>query len=147
MEDKIEHPVAIPADVLDALRADKLPKERCLSQVGSGDRIPASWFTASEIHLHDAALADLIVQPSEADPCMGGADNTSYWVFRKRPEGHQLVLTGRSFGLNIMKTRTNGYRDVRMMVFSPRLGEVGTIFKFNGKKYRPSRNYRIRNPS
>jgi len=41
-----------------------------------------------------------------------------------------------------MTTRTKGYRDIDMGSVTPGLGEVGTIYKFDGKKYRAVRNYR-----
>jgi hypothetical protein len=142
MEDKIERPVTIPEEVLDQLKRDHYVQERCRAKLPSVERIPPSWFAASGIHLHDQTVSDLVIQPSEDDPCIGGANVTRYWVFHNTANGYELVLTDSSFGLDLLKARTNGFRDIRMTAFSPRSGELGTIYRFDGKKYRAVHNYR-----
>ncbi len=142
MEPEMERPVTIPQDVLAILGNAPDVQERCSIKTRSAKPIPPSWFVASELHLHSNSVADLIVQPGEDDPCIGGMNITSYWVFQTLPLGHKLVLTNRSFGLKVMTTRTKGYRDIDMGSVTPGLGEVGTIYKFDGKKYRAVRNYR-----
>src|SRR5258708_39479065 len=60
-EQRVRHPVALPSDVLDVLRKNGEVQRACLKRVGSPDRIPASWFTASQIHLNNDKLPDLVV--------------------------------------------------------------------------------------
>lgn len=131
MEEKPERPVMVPEDVMQILRRDE--SNRSIAQ---GDP-PASWFVASELYLNDDDLPDLIVMP--ANPRLLGANIGPFWVFRKTPQGYQLVLSESAFVLDVLNTRTNSYRDIRLIALTAK--EKFTVtYKFNGSAYRPGRS-------
>jgi hypothetical protein len=108
-EGRIRRPVAIPDDVLQILRKDER-NQRSLAQGQTPADMPASWFVGSTIHLNDDGLPDLVVMA--ANPKLLGANLVPFWIFRNTPQGHQLVLAVNSLGLKVLKTKTNGYRDI-----------------------------------
>jgi hypothetical protein len=136
-EEKIERPVALPADVLQALRRDE-QSQACLAEGQSARDISASWFIASEINLNNDRLPDLIVMAK--NPCLFGANVKPFWVFSNSPRGHRLVLDVSAQGLDVMKIKSNSYRNIR--------AEAATAttllmidFKFDGRKYRARRKW------
>jgi hypothetical protein len=131
VEEKPEHPVAVPEDVLQILRRNE--RNRRLAQ----GEAPASWFVASEIHLNDDDLPDLIVMPS--NPRLLGANIGPFWVFRNTPRGHELVLSESALVLDVLDTRTNSLRDLRLIALSAK--EKFTVtYKFDGTAYQAGRS-------
>src|ERR1043165_648908 len=136
-EEKTEHPVALPADVLQALRRDER-NQTCLAEGRSARDIPASWFVASEIDLNNDRLPDLII--TAKNPCLFGANINPFWVFSNSPRGHRLVLNVSTLGLDVLKTKSNGYRDIRVQAATATTLHT-TIFKYDGRKYRAYRGW------
>jgi len=129
----IREPTKIPADVLSILREDKR-NQTCLGDGESPASITGSWFIGSRIQLSANSDADLIV--TAQNKCLLGANLVPFWVFRKTRETHELVLSTNALGLDVLNTRTNGYRDIR--TGSATAESVRTVnFKFDGKEYRP----------
>src|SRR5690349_14259839 len=58
-EEKVKRPVTIPEAVLKVLQSDER-NQTCLKGEPV-DKMPATWFAASEIHLSQGRSADLIV--------------------------------------------------------------------------------------
>jgi len=139
-EQRVRHPVALPSDVLDVLRKNADVQKACLKRVGSADRIPSSWFTASEINLNNDNLQDLVVMSTSENPCLGGANIVPYWVFRNTRDGHQLVLDISTFNLDILRTKKNGYRDIRTEELTA-VKILRTVYKFKGRRYRAWRSW------
>lgn len=134
MEDEIKYPVPLPNDVLKILREDEYVRARSLKEGESVENITASLFVASEIDLNEDNLPDLVVTGSE-DSNLSGANVTVYWLFRNTPEGHRCVAELNTFGFDILKTKTNGFRDIEASAQT--LEKVFTDFYvFDGKKYR-----------
>jgi hypothetical protein len=131
-EDKIERPVPLPKDVLEILRRDERVSARLAEEDPPNDAFGA-WFVASEIALNDDDLPDLLVQGVE--PHILGANLVPWWVFHKTPKGHALALTVNTLGLEVLKTKTNGYRDIRTNKATAK--EVLTnTYRFDGSTYR-----------
>lgn len=138
VEEKITHPVSVPEDVLQILRRDE-HNQNCLATNASPDKIPASWFVASKIHLNNDNLSDLVV--AAANPCLFGANINPFWVFRNTPQGYKLALSVSTLGLKALNTRTRGFRDIRSDAATG-IEVFTTIFKFNGREYRAQRFWR-----
>jgi hypothetical protein len=132
--DSVRHPVAIPNDVLEILRADKWV-QTCLEKGQSPSEIPADWFAASRIHLsHRQEGLVLVVTYG----CLLGAHSAPYWIFRRTPRGHELILEVSGHGLRLLKSRAGGFREVQ--VYDSNAGyETVLLFKFDGKEYRLSK--------
>ena len=131
-EEEIVHPIPIPKDVLQVLRSNER-NQRLLAKGQTPDEIPASWFVASEINLKDDNMSDLIVMA--AAPRLLGANIVPFWIFRGTTQGHELVLTVSALSLEVLDTKTNGYRDIRTGAATAKSG-YRIIFRFDGKVYR-----------
>lgn len=111
LEAPFERSVALPADVLNVLRADELNQQgfQTCPNRGRLREIPAKWFVASQVTLRDEYT---LVKADNA--CLWGADIGPFWVFRQTSNGYELVVTDRALGLELLPTRTNGYRDIEV---------------------------------
>jgi hypothetical protein len=126
----VERPVPLPEEIVKLLRADDRVS-KCVKSTNVNEA-PTFWFSASEIHLHDKDQVDYVVLP--ADGCLFGANTDPYWVFGKTVRGYDLILRADELGIEILKSKTNGYSDIRGI--SSTAVEVYTVkFKFDGQKY------------
>ncbi|HEX7314732.1 MAG TPA: hypothetical protein VF297_12475 [Pyrinomonadaceae bacterium] len=137
LEEPVARPATIPPDVLRGLGQD----EKVLTCLTSGGgnatvEIPAAWFAASEVHLNGDKLPDLVVKPQNA--CLNGANIGPFWVFRNTGRGYALVLRADTLGLEVLRTRTRGYRNIRLSSATARRVQT-SLLKFDGKTYRAAR--------
>lgn len=137
-EEEVAHPTAVPDDVLQILRNDA-QTHTCLDKNEPPDSVPAAWFAASEIRLNEDELPDLVV--GAANPCLFGANIVPFWIFRKQPEGYELVLRVHTLGLDVLDSKTNGYRDIRT-ASATATHVTTTNFKFDGKEYKARKSWR-----
>lgn len=147
--DPIRRPVKPSVAALQTLSKDKLVAS-CLSIAGlRPEELPGNWFVASEIHLTHLDKLDLIALPGGRLPdtppgeisrnaCLVGANTGGFWVLRKTPRGFELVLSEMAHNLEVLKTRSHGFRDIRLYTISLRSTTIQD-FKFDGKQYRLSR--------
>jgi hypothetical protein len=142
----IRKPVEIPDGALPFLR-DTLSRGtiNCIKNVNglTPEQVPASWFVASEIHLDGPNDIDFIVQPKalgkspSPNGCLFGAHVVPFWVLRNRDGNYDLLLqTGGDF-LQVLDSRTNGYRDVKGIGLTA-VSATSVTFRFDGKKYQAS---------
>jgi hypothetical protein len=135
LEERFTDPSPLPASVLETLQADTSNQqlfENCPTR-GSQHTIPSSWFLAAEVDLKRGDLSGLVVRADNC--CLWGANIGPFWVFRRTNIGYELVLDASALGLELLDTRTNGYRDIRLS--SAFGGEVhSTVFKFIEGRYR-----------
>jgi hypothetical protein len=137
-EETILRPVEIPADVLQILRHDD--RNRRVLKLGESENdIVASWFVASAINLDDNRLPGLIVQ--SANPRLFGANLVPFWVFHKTSKGNELALRIDALRLEVLRTKTNGVRDIR--VSEATANEIiSSYYEFDGTRYEQHRSYR-----
>jgi hypothetical protein len=127
----VKKPAVIPQDVLAALSRDELVRNVLENEDIPAEKIPASWFSASAIHLGNAREVDLIVM--SVGP-VHGANVTMFWIFRPTAYGQELIFTGGGHDLRVKSTRWNGYRDIETLAVT--MQKVSTVFyRFDGKKY------------
>jgi hypothetical protein len=139
-EGRIRRPVTVPDDVLRILRQDERNQRR-LEEGKTPADMPASWFVGSNIHLNDDHLPDLVVMA--ANPRLLGANIVPFWIFHNTPQGHQLGLHTMTLGLKVLKSKTNGYRDISTTEVAA--GEIfDTVYTFNGTEYRMARRSKER---
>ncbi len=126
----VERPVALPEEILKLLRAeDRVAK--CLRSEGLNEA-PASWFVASQVHLHDKDQADYVVLP--VDGCLFGQTTIPFWLFGKTARGYDMILKTDQLGIEVLKSKTNGYLDIKGM--SSTAAESYIVkFKFDGQRY------------
>ena len=136
----VKRPVEVPESVLQILRTD----ERILMCIKDENLTPetvsASWFVGSEVHLDGADEIDLVVLPRLPQKeltehrCLFGANIDPFWVFRKTPQNYELVLSVATHDLDVLGTRSKGYRDIRTYSITAKTIET-TDYCFNGRKY------------
>jgi len=119
-EGDFQEPVPIPADALQPLRQSKSADDsllECAEQEGiPAAEIPASWFVASEIRLSRAPSPDLVVRGERA--CLSGAHIAQFWVLEKSTRGYKVVFRARGDALTILSARTNGYRNLQLVLIT-----------------------------
>ena len=120
----MKNPVALPADVLEALKSDSFASDAFRQEV------PASCFSASAIRL-GPRVDDLIV---EAEGSLRGANVNMFWVFVTTPRGHRLVLKAPAHDLIVENARTHDYRDITMRSATAN-AVTSDNMRFNGKQY------------
>ena len=140
----IEKPSDLPYEALQVL-AKEAGVASCLENQGiSGNKLPSSWFIASEIHLDGQNEVDFVVLPNlESEPqhhpgpavCFLGANTGQFWIIRKTSAGYGLVLSLFTHGLGVLDSRSHGLRDVEAVTVSAN-GETRSLFKFNGEQYK-----------
>jgi len=140
-------PVARPTNLSQAaLRA--LAKDSAVSSClgvenSSRDLPPASWFVASEIHLARADMTDLIVLPVEPpsgmkpapNACFLGPYTTKWWILRKVAEGYEVILTVDAHDIQVIRTKSNGYRDIEAGISSMQETTV-RLYRFDRNCYK-----------
>jgi hypothetical protein len=119
LEEPFENRVAVPAEVLQILRAPKDTDQRdtlnrCAQEDGiSVSEVPDSWFEAAQIALTVGEPRGLVIKAQNA--CLWHAHTGPYWVFRRLATGYQLVFVGEADWLDVKRTRTNEYRDLELV--------------------------------
>jgi hypothetical protein len=123
--DQVQRPVELTRAALDALSTDKRVASCLEHNDMNPEDLPANWFIASEIHLGGADEEDLVVLPHVPLPephagkispnaCLIGAKTAQMWVLRSTETGFQLVLSQLGLGMEVLSTRTNGFRDIQV---------------------------------
>jgi hypothetical protein len=143
-ETVMSKPVQMPKDVVaQMLETDGGRLKECLKQEGQTEADVPKHFTASEVNVNDDGARDLVVQAQSL--CFMGAHLTVWWVFSKVGggfgarvgPGYDLVFTGGGDGLKVLKTATNGFRDIETMSFSGAGTQFSyTVWKFDGGGYK-----------
>ena len=79
-------------------------------------------------------IADETDYPIQANPPLGGANVTSFWIFRVISVDPKLVLFTGALALEIQSRKSNGLNEIRTR--SVTMQHVNTaIYRFNGTKY------------
>jgi hypothetical protein len=137
-EGDFQNPVAIPSSALDPLRGSKNRDDSiqmCAENEGIPvDKIPASWFAASEIRLSRSPDSGLVVRGEHS--CLGGAHIAQFWVLARTTTGYVIVFRGRADALRVLPTRTNGFRDLKLIIVTQAGAYVDEVnFRYRNGQY------------
>lgn len=153
-DEAVRRPASLPEDVLNILRIDKRASI-CEQNEGIAPAgVPASWFTASQIHLAGSDETDLVVRPGtpsdwksgpSPNRCLFGANTIQFWIFSETPSAKLLLSVG-AHDLTVLDTQGKGYRDVEIDV-GGLAGVSTTVFRFDGQRYQPYRHNYTPTPS
>jgi hypothetical protein len=145
-ETVMSRPVNIPKEVTaQLLELDGGRLKECLKGEGQTVADVPKHFTASEVNVNDDGARDLVVQAQSL--CFMGAHLTVWWVFSKAGSGsgarataaYDLLFSGGGDGLTVLKTATNGFRDIETVSFSGAGAQLyTTVWKFDGGGYKAS---------
>ena len=131
-EDGVKKPVPIPKAVLATLKRDEHICNVLEYENISAEKIPASWFSASAIHLNRPDQLDLVVMG--VGP-LRGANVITFWVFAATASGYELVLMAPAHDLTVKNTRWKGYREIELV--SMTAVEMSTVLvRFDGERYK-----------
>jgi len=131
-EDNFPNPVPVPRPVLILLLQDKTVKDSMDRATESERKNPAQLFRAAEIHLRSANEIDLLVVGMTP---IQGADNSWFWVVRSAYKNPMIVLFTTGYSVEVMPSRTNGYRNLLSAWSNPN-GTETRIYKFDGARYK-----------
>ncbi len=136
VEEHPDRPAKIPDEILLLLKRDEQVR-RCLQDSSNGSAKMRTWFQASAVRLSNGGSPDFVVQDSDNAPlCLMGANIAPIWVFRHAGNKYELALKAHTHNLNILRTRSRGYRDIS--IEAPTAVKIlAASYKFNGKRYVP----------
>jgi hypothetical protein len=129
----VEHAVPLPPQVRKALLRTKEVKQALEFASKEQRDDPSQLFEAAEVHLRGSGEADLVV---EGYPPVSGADNAWFWiVLVAHGAPPKIVLWGHADSLEVMTSRTKGYRNIRCSWSSAAGETLEWNYHFNGEKY------------
>jgi hypothetical protein len=130
-DEGVQRAVAIPQSVLDILGNDRGVQDILENADPPLKKPPASWFSASEVHLAGPNEKDLIVVGEE--PVSGG-NTARFWAFRPMLSGYELVLSDSAHDLQVKKKRWKGYREIELSGATA-VEFFSTTFRWDGTRY------------
>ena len=116
----------------------------CVEREEGGVRAAEEGTTVEEVDLNRDGVPEY--QVGLSSPCACGMVNCSIYVYRQSRSGYELILDGTAgLGLEVLKTSSNGYADLRIEARDNAATRSDTTYRFDGKQYRES-NTRLVNP-
>ena len=137
-----EAPKDIRSKLFKQVLADYPDVRECLTNEEGGIRAAEEKTSAYEVDLNGDGVPEYEVGIS--GPCDCGMVNCSIYLYRQTAGGYELSLDGASgLGLEVLKTSSNGYADVRVDARDNAAVQNQTTYKFDGKQYREARSMMI----
>lgn len=122
----------LPNALLEQLKRDNAEVRNIVEQGLLDDSSPNGNFRAERVDLNGDKKPEFIVIPPSL---MAGNSSSPIWVYRQTAKGYQLLLQAAFMEYKVLKTSTNGYRDLQMKYGGNAMGYETNTWKFNGKKY------------
>lgn len=134
-----EAPKDVRSKLFKQVMADHPDVRECVTKEEGGTRAAEANMSAYEIDLNRDGVPEYEVGIS--GPCDCGMVNCSIYLYRQSLTGYESLLEGASgFGLELLKTASNGYADVRVDARDNAAVQARTTYKFDGKQYREARS-------
>jgi hypothetical protein len=137
---RIENPVTLSFDVVKAVLETEQAKNAGVNRDSNVDA--SHLLTAAELHLGKPDDAYLVVAGKSP---FSDADKDWYWILRITQEGPKVVLWADCNTLEVLKSRTNGVKDIRASWSVPSKTSI-TTFHFDGNEYKVWKQQTIANP-
>jgi hypothetical protein len=124
--------------------ADYPDVRECVEKEEGGTRTAEENMSVEEVDLNRDGVTEYQVELS--GPCVCGMVNCSIYLYRQSPDGYKVILEDAAgFGLQLLKTATMGYTDVRVDARDSAAAQSQTVYKFDGTRYREASS-RLVNP-
>ena len=134
-----EAPKDVRSKLFKQVMADYPDVRECVTNEEGGARAAEENMSAYEVDLNRDGVPEYEVGIS--GPCDCGMVNCSIYLYRSSLTGYESLLEGASgFDLNVLKTSSNGYADVRVDARDNAAVQARTTYKFDGKQYREARS-------
>src|ERR1700741_3369113 len=115
--------------------ADYTDVRECVEKEEGGTRTAEKNMSVKEVDLNRDGVSEYEVELS--GPCVCGMVNCSIYLYRQTPAGYESILEDAAgLGLELLKTSSNGYVDVRVDARDSAATQSRTVYKFDGKRYR-----------
>jgi hypothetical protein len=110
----------------------------CMEQEEGGLSKAQENMNVEELDLNNDGVKEYEVEMS--GPCACGMVNCSIYIYRKTGQGFETILDDAAgLGVELLKTSTNGYRDLLVSARDTAATQSQTTYKFDGKQYREAR--------
>lgn len=127
------------AKLFNQVLSDFKDLRECMEQEEGGLRKAQENMTIEEVDLNRDGLNEYQVEVS--GPCACGMVNCSIYMYRNTAQGFESILDDAAgFGIELLKTASNGYRDLLVTARDTAATQAETIYKFDGKRYRDVKN-------
>jgi len=130
-DDKFAHAVPLPDCVRRLLASDEHVINTLKYEQLPAEQLPADWFTASRTELGAHSGAYYVVMGAGV---MRGANINPFWIFQRSPKSCNLLLSVGAHDLAVLKTSTNGLRDIEISALTA-VRYFQTRYKFEGHSY------------
>jgi hypothetical protein len=138
LESRLEPAAPVPAEALQVLSAHEDVREWLANNPPEKDAVLVlQAFEAAAVDLNGDGRADLVVRNRKLD----GANIGPFWILARTESGYSVAFFTRSLGLDILRTATHGWHDLRTASATvDTLSE--TVYRFDGRSYEPSECYK-----
>lgn len=127
------------AKLFNQVLSDFKDLRECMEQEEGGLRKAQENMTVEEHDLNRDGVNEFEVEMS--GPCACGMVNCSIYIYRKTAQGFEAILDDAAgLGVELLKTSSNGYRDLRVTARDTAATQAETVYKFDGKRYRDVKN-------
>lgn len=117
------------------LLADSPDVRDCVEKEEGGTRVAEENMSVEEVDLNRDGVSEYEIELS--GPCDCGMVNCSIYLYRQSATGYELILDDAAgLGLELLRTSSNGYADLRVDARDNAATQSQTIYKFDGKRYR-----------
>jgi hypothetical protein len=115
--------------------SDYTDVRECVEKEEGGTRTAEENMSVEEVDLNRDGVSEYQVELS--GPCVCGMVNCSIYLYRQSVAGYEVILEDAAgLGLELLRTSSNGYTDVRVDARDSAATQSQTIYKFDGKRYR-----------
>jgi len=129
----------VRAKLFNQVLSDFKDVRECLEQEEGGLRKAQEDMNVEEHDLNRDGVNEYEVELS--GPCTCGMVNCSIYIYRKTGQGFESILDDAAgFGVELLKTSTNGYRDLLVTARDTAATQGQMTYKFDGKQYREAKN-------
>jgi hypothetical protein len=132
-DDEFEHPISIPDAALPVLLGDAAFQQLSTSKDLSARDFRDKWLLATEISVADGGERSVLIK-GKADLLPNPA--AVFWILHPNGDSYEMVLHNVAADeLELLETRTAGYRDLEIRALSPPDGVFEERFSFDGRTY------------
>lgn len=133
--DQRENKKEVRSRLFKQVLADSPDVRECVEKEEGGTRAAEENMSVEEVDLNRDGVSEYEVELS--GPCDCGMVNCSIYLYRQSPAGFELILDDAAgLGLELLKTSSNGYTDLRVDARDNAATQSQTIYKYDGKRYR-----------
>ena len=127
------------AKVFNQVLSDSKDLRECMEQEEGGLAKAQANMTIEELDLNRDGVNEYEVEMS--GPCACGMVNCSIYIYRKTAQGFESILDDAAgLGVELLKSSSNGYRDLRVTARDTAATQAETVYRFDGKQYRDVKN-------